>query len=103
MSTQGIHDICLIEGSVNGKVFESFFEKSSAAYAYPAAIQPRCDVFVCTWNISKLACPNWPAIERTCAHAVDHAKFKTTKTCSHLVNYTKICTNENFPLYCSLE
>ena len=24
MSTQGIHDICLIEGSVNGEVFESF-------------------------------------------------------------------------------
>ena len=24
MSTQGIHDICLVEGSVNGEVFESF-------------------------------------------------------------------------------
>ena len=28
MSTQGIHDICLIEGSVNGKVFESFLRSN---------------------------------------------------------------------------
>ena len=50
--------------------------------------------FVCTWNISKpAAC--------ACAHAVDHAKFKTTKIYSQgiLVDYSKICTNENFPLY----
>ena len=50
--------------------------------------------FVCTWKISKpAAC--------ACAHAVDHAKFKTTKIYSQgiLVDYTKICTNENFPLY----
>lgn len=24
MSTQGIHDVCLLEGSVNGEIFESF-------------------------------------------------------------------------------
>ena len=34
-------------------------------------------------------------------HAVDHAKFKTTKIYSQgiLVHYTKICTNKNFSLY----
>ena len=46
------------------------------------------------WNISKRAAC-------ACAHAVDHAKFKTKKIYSQviLVNYSKICTNENFPLY----
>ena len=67
----------------------------------PSLIEPGCDLIVCTWNISKRACPNQPAIERTLTRVVDHAKFKTTKIYSQgiLVNYTKICTNENFPLY----
>ena len=67
----------------------------------PSLIEPGCDLFVCTWNISKWGSPNRPAIERTRARAVDHAKFKTTKIYSQgiLVNHTKICTNENFPLY----
>ena len=57
----------------------------------PSSIEPGCGLFVCTWNISKWACPNWPAIEGTRARAVDHAKFKTTKIYSQviLVNYTK--------------
>ena len=58
----------------------------------PSSIEPGCDLSVSTWNISKWACPNQPAIERTCVRAVDHAKFKTTKIYSQsiLVNYMKL-------------
>ena len=44
--------------------------------------------------------PNWRPLN-VCLHAVNHAKFKTTKIYSLviLVNYMKICSNENLPLY----